>query len=86
MGVKESIFVCNVSVFAYMVLPWFPGGDRSMNFTEYVPLTIKMFHTKMVTIGIVVFKKKSDCKTVNARPTMHYARPWTKTNFNRSPK
>lgn len=34
-----------------------PVGDRVMDISIWIPLTIEMLHTKKVTIGLIVFKK-----------------------------
>lgn len=45
-----------------MTPPMGPGDRKVIPFTVYIPLVLEMIQTKVVTIGLVFFKKKLKMK------------------------
>lgn len=51
-----------LGILAHLTPPMGPGDRKVITFTVYIPLVLEMIQTKVVTIGLVFFKKKLKMK------------------------
>lgn len=58
---REEAFK-TIGILAHLTPPMGPGDRKVITFTVYIPLVLEMIQTKVVTIGLVFFKKKLKMK------------------------
>lgn len=51
-----------IDILAHLTPPMGAGDRKVITFTVYIPLVLEMIQTKVVTIGLVFFKKKLKMK------------------------